>query len=92
VRSVNGTRLAVPGWLADVMRPKQAPVPWGTMARAVFALWVPMAFAFGTGRRDLAMLPAVGGLLSVTIDNGGPYWSRVTRIERRRYAAARPGC
>ena len=71
---------AVPDWLAEVMRPKNAPVPWGAMAQAVLALWVPMAVAFATGRRELALLPAMGGLLSVMIDNGGPYWSRVQRI------------
>ena len=42
------------------------------MARAVLALWVPMAVGFATGRRELALLPAMGGLLSITIDNGGP--------------------
>jgi uncharacterized membrane protein YccC len=99
VRSVYGTRLAVPnwlgdvvpGWLAEAMRPKKAPVPWGTMARAVFALWVPMAVAFATGRRELAMLPAMGGLLSVTIDNGGPFWSRVTRIGTAAVCGGAPG-
>jgi len=70
----------VPEWLAEVVRPKKAPVPWGTMARAVFAVWVPMAVAFGTGRRELALLPALGALLSISIDNGGPYWDRVKRI------------
>jgi uncharacterized membrane protein YccC len=94
VRSVNGSRQAggarlavsdwlsdvVPEWLAEVVRPKKTPVPWATMVRAVLAIWVPMAVAFITGRRDLAMLPAMGALLSVMIDNGGPYWFRVTRI------------
>jgi len=27
-RLVGGARLAVPDWLAEVMRPKKAPVPW----------------------------------------------------------------
>ncbi len=94
MRSLNGARPAgearlgvpdwlagvVPDWLAEVARPKKVPVPWGTMARAVLALWVPMAVAFATGRQELAMLPAMGGLLSIMIDNGGPYWSRVERI------------
>src|SRR5690349_16238210 len=94
VRSVNGSRQAgdarltvpdwlndvVPDWLAEVVRPKKVPIPWATMGRAVLALWVPMAVAFATGRRDLAILPATGALLSIMIDNGGPYWFRVTRI------------
>lgn len=70
----------VPDWLADVMRPKKAPVPWADMIRAVFAIWVPLAIGFSTGRRDLVLLPALGGLLSVMIDTGGPYRARVRRI------------
>ncbi|MGH3248160.1 MAG: FUSC family protein [Trebonia sp.] len=81
----------VPEWLAEVMRPKKAPVPWGTMARAVFAVWVPMAVAFATGRRELALLPAMGGLLSVMIDNGGPYWPRVQRIGTAAVFGGAPG-
>ena len=70
VRSFIGGRLGVPDWLddvvpewlAEVVRPKKAPIPWGTMARAVLALWVPLAVAFLTGRRELALLPALGAL------------------------------
>jgi len=100
VWSVNRVRLAsvpdwvsgvVPEWLAEVMRPKKAAPPWGTMARAVLALWVPMAVAFATGRRDLALLPAMGGLLSITIDNGGPYWQRVERVTIAAVLGGAPG-
>jgi uncharacterized membrane protein YccC len=105
VWSVNGARTAggtlrgvpdwligvVPDWLAEVMRPKRVPAPWGTMARAVLALWVPMAVAFATGRQTLALLPAMGGLLSVMIDNGGPYWSRVERIGTAAVLGGAPG-
>jgi uncharacterized membrane protein YccC len=98
-RLVSGARTAVPdwlsdvvpGWLAEVMRPKKAPVPWGTMARAVLALWVPMAVGFATGRRELALLPAMGGLLSITIDTGGAYWSRVERIGTAAVLGGAPG-
>ncbi|WP_300613104.1 FUSC family protein [Trebonia sp.] len=80
MRSVHGARLAVPDWLAGAMRPKKAPVPWPDMIRAVFAIWVPLAAGYITGRRELVILPALGGLLGVLIDNGGPYWARVRRI------------
>ena len=81
----------MPDWLAEVLRPKKAPVPWGAMARAVFAVWVPMAVAFGTGRRELALLPALGALLSITIDIGGPYWDRVKRIGTSAIFGGAPG-
>ena len=98
-RSPDGARLGVPDWLAgvvpdwlaEVARPKKVPVPWGTMARAVLALWVPMAVAFATGRQTLALLPAMGGLLSIMIDNGGPYWSRVERISSAAVFGGAPG-
>jgi uncharacterized membrane protein YccC len=81
----------VPEWLAEVVRPKKAPIPWGTMARAVLALWVPLAVAFATGRRELALLPALGALLSITIDQGGPYWDRFKRIGTSALCGAAPG-
>jgi uncharacterized membrane protein YccC len=98
-RLVNGARLAVPDWLtgvvpewlAEVMRPKKAPPPWTTMGRAVLALWVPMAVGFATGRKELGLLPAMGGLLSITIDNGGPYWARVRLIVVAGVVGGAPG-
>ena len=105
VRSLKGTRPAggallgvpdwvagvVPDWLAEVARPKKVPAPWGTMARSVLALWVPMAVAIASGRQQLALLPAMGGLLSIMIDNGGPYWSRVERITTAAVLGGAPG-
>ena len=70
----------VPDWLADVMGPRQTPIPWPDMIRAVFAIWVPLAVGFITGRREIALLPAMGGLLSIMIDQGGPFRARVRRV------------
>jgi uncharacterized membrane protein YccC len=70
----------VPDWLADVLRTKKTPVPWADMVRAVFAIWVPLAAGFITGRSSLVALPAMGALLSVMIDTGGPYRARVRKI------------
>src|ERR1700728_1882511 len=81
----------VPDWLAEVVRPKKAPVPWGTMARAVFAVWVLLAVAVVNWRRARALLPARGALLSITIDNGGPYWDRVKRIGASAIVGGAPG-
>jgi len=71
---------AVPDWLADVMGPKKTPIPWREMIRAVFAIWVPLAIGFITGRREIALLTAMGGLLSVMIDQGGPFRARIRRV------------
>jgi len=71
---------AVPDWLADVMGPKKTPIPWREMIRAVFAIWVPLAAGFITGRREIALLTAMGGLLSVMIDKGGPFRARIRRV------------
>lgn len=71
---------AVPDWLANVMGPKKTPIPWREMIRAVFAIWVPLAAGFITGRREVALLTAMGGLLSVMIDQGGPFRARLRRI------------
>jgi uncharacterized membrane protein YccC len=88
VRRSSAARLAVPDWLsdvvpdwlADVMRPKKSPIHWADMIRAVFAIWVPLAAGFITGHKEIGLLPAMGGLFSVMIDQGGPYWVRVRRI------------
>ena len=90
MRNPSGARLAevvpdwlnqvVPEWLTDVMRPKKAPIPWADMMRAVLAIWAPFAVGVATGRREIALLPAMGGLLSIMIDQGGLYRVRVRRI------------
>jgi uncharacterized membrane protein YccC len=71
---------AVPDWLSDVVGPKKTPIPWREMIRAVFAIWVPLAAGFITGRREVALLTAMGGLLSIMIDQGGPFRARIRRV------------
>jgi uncharacterized membrane protein YccC len=70
----------VPEWLAEVVRPKPAPLPWPEMARSVLAISVPLVVGIATGRRDLGMLPAIGGLLSTMVDTGGTFMMRVRRV------------
>jgi uncharacterized membrane protein YccC len=98
-RLVDGARHAVPDWLSDVvpdwvaevMRPKKVTPPWGRMAQAVLAVWVPLAVGFATGQRELGLLPAMGGLLSVMIDTGGPYWQRIERVGTAAVLGGAPG-
>src|SRR5690242_18868943 len=70
----------VPGWLAEVVRPRPAPVPWAEMVRAALAICVPLSAAFALGHGPLGVLPATGGLLGTLADTGGPYLSRMKRV------------
>jgi uncharacterized membrane protein YccC len=71
---------AVPDWLTDAVRPKPAPVPWGAMVRAALAICVPLSVGFVVGRRDIGLVPAIGGLIGTVIDTSGPYVVRVKRV------------
>lgn len=104
---VNGGRLAVPrwmspsvpdwlsevvpDWLTEVVRPKKVKPPWGTMLRAVLAIWVPLAAGFLTGQAAIAMLPAMGGLMSIMVDNGGTLRARVRRVSTAMILGGGPG-
>jgi uncharacterized membrane protein YccC len=70
----------VPDWLAEVVRPKPAPLPWPDMVRAVLAICLPLSAGILTGHRSLGLLPAMGGLMGVMVDNGGPYLARLRRV------------
>ena len=72
--------VVVPAWLAEVVRPRRAPVPWPEMTRAALAICVPLSVAYAAGRTSLGVLPATGGLLGTMADAGGPYLSRVKRV------------
>ena len=69
-----------PGWLVDIVRPKPVTVPWPLMVRAALAICVPMAA--GLLAHDLApgLLAAMGGLIAVIVDVGGPYLARLKRV------------
>jgi len=70
----------VPEWLAEVVRPRSAPVPWPEMIRAAVAICVPLSVSLALGKGTLGVLPAMGGLLGTMADTGGPYLSRVKRV------------
>ena len=70
----------VPDWLAEVVRPRPAPLPWPAMIRATLAVSVPLAVALALGQKALGVLPAMGGLLGTLADTGGPYLTRVKRV------------
>jgi len=70
----------VPDWLAELMRPKPAPLPWPDMIRAALAICVPLAVGFAVGKPTIGLLPAMGGLLGTLTDRGGSYLYRVERV------------
>jgi uncharacterized membrane protein YccC len=70
----------VPDWLAEVVRPRPAPVPWPDMIRAMLAICVPLSVALALGKGTLGVLPAMGGLIGTMADTGGPYLTRVKRV------------
>jgi uncharacterized membrane protein YccC len=72
--------VVVPDWLAEVVRPKPAPLPWPDMIRAALAICVPLSAAFAAGRGTLGVLPAMGGLMGTMADTGGSYVNRFKRV------------
>ncbi len=72
--------MVVPDWLAEVVRPRPAPLPWSEMIRAALAICVPLSVSMALGRGTLGVLPAMGGLLGTMADTGGPYLNRVKRV------------
>jgi uncharacterized membrane protein YccC len=72
--------MLVPGWLAEVVRPRPAPLPWPDMIRALLAICVPLSAALAVGKATLGVLPATGALLGTMADTGGPYLTRVKRV------------
>src|SRR5258708_22379357 len=71
---------AVPSWLTETVRPKKVPTPWIAMLQAVIAICVPLAIGMAVRDRSLALLPALGALMSIMVDQGGPYATRFRRV------------
>ncbi|MGH3218100.1 MAG: FUSC family protein [Streptosporangiaceae bacterium] len=70
----------VPEWLAAAARLRRTPVPWAQMLRAGVAICVPLSAGIAVGQRALGLLTAMGGLLGVVVDNGGPFAARFRRV------------
>ena len=50
------------------------------MVRAAIAVCVPLAAGLAAHKPSLGLLPAIGGLIAVVVDVGGPYVARVKRV------------
>jgi uncharacterized membrane protein YccC len=71
---------AVPSWLAEVVRPAPAPVPWPAVIRAALAVCGPLALGYSLGSQPAGLLGAMGGLLGSVVDRGGTYPARIRRM------------
>jgi len=60
-----------PPWLAEVVRPAPAPVPWPAVIRAALAVCGPLALGLALGDQLAGLLGAMGGLLGTVVDRGG---------------------
>ncbi|MEU4245800.1 FUSC family protein [Amycolatopsis sp. NPDC026612] len=72
--------LAAPHWLVQLLRSKPVPVPWNMVARAVFALAVPLAVAYAAGNIAVGALISTGALPAVLSESAGPYRYRARRL------------
>ncbi|WP_033263627.1 FUSC family protein [Amycolatopsis vancoresmycina] len=72
--------LAAPHWLVQLLRSKPVPVPWNMVARAVFALAVPLAVAYAAGDIAVGALISTGALPAVLSESAGPYRYRARRL------------
>jgi uncharacterized membrane protein YccC len=79
-QAVRVRQAVAPDWLIEVVRPRPAPVPWAAMVRAALAICVPLAAGLAAHEVALGLLPAIGGLIAVSVDLGGPYWARAKRV------------
>jgi len=61
------------------------------MLRAVLAICVPLSAGILTGHRTLGLLPAMGGLMGVMVDTGGPYTARMRRVGSAALFGGAPG-
>lgn len=68
------------GWIGELARQRRAAVPWPEMLRAAFAICLPLSVALAAGKGKLGVLPAMGGILGIMADSGGPYLTRVKRV------------
>ena len=59
--------MVVPGWLAEVVRPRRAPVPWPEMTRAALAICVPLSASYAAGRGTLGALGDIGSVTGLQL-------------------------
>ena len=61
------------------------------MLQAAIAIWVPLAIGMMARDRSLALLPALGALMSIMVDQGGAYATRFRRVAIAAVCGGAPG-
>jgi uncharacterized membrane protein YccC len=67
-------------WMRELVRPKQASVPWARVVRSGLAVAAPVAIGAIVGELGLGLLAAIGALTGALTDTDGPYRSRATSM------------
>lgn len=67
-------------WVAELLRPKPAPIPWALAVRTAIAIATPVGVGMAIGQLFPGILASIGGLAGSLQDKGGPYRSRVARV------------
>lgn len=67
-------------WVAELLRPKPARIPWALAVRTAIAISTPVGVGMATGQLLPGVLVSIGALAGSLQDKGGPYRSRVARV------------
>ncbi|HWU59930.1 MAG TPA: hypothetical protein VN045_14510, partial [Microbacteriaceae bacterium] len=67
-------------WVAELLRPKPAPIPWAIAVRTAIAIATPVGVGMAIGQLLPGVLASIGALSGSLQDKGGPYRSRVARV------------
>lgn len=68
------------GWVAELVRPRPAPIPWPRVLRTGIAVGAPVSVGMAIGQLGPGLLCSIGALAASLADKEGPYPSRVYRI------------
>src|SRR5262249_35804158 len=77
---LGGLPLTPPDWLVALVKPKKAPVPWASAARAAVALGLPLAICWAVGELPIGLVMALGALSGTISDRHGPYRVRILQV------------
>jgi uncharacterized membrane protein YccC len=71
--------IAAPHWLAELLKPRPAPIDWKRAFRTALAIPAPIAIGMAFGQLGLGMLVSIGALCGSVTSISGPYRDRLRR-------------